>query len=96
MEDRRLWFLLNEVAGALGMEVRLERLADDEEYSVKSGLCRIKGQPVVFVDRRLPMPERCRQLGRGLLGLQLEGVYLRPAVRDYLQGLGESQGQGEE
>lgn len=96
MEPKRLWYLLNEVAAALGVGVRLERLSGDDEYRVRSGLCRIKGQTVVFVDSRLEVDGRCRQLGRALWGMELDGVYLRPAVRDYLEGLDQGGGQGEE
>ncbi len=87
MDDERLWFLLGEVAASLGVAVRLERLSDDEEYQVRGGLCRLGDRQVIFVERRQGLAGRCRQLGRALLGLELDGVYLRPALRDYLEAL---------
>jgi hypothetical protein len=86
--------LLTELAGRLGVEVRLESLAGDEDHEVSGGLCRLGGRLVAFVDRRLGPAGRNRVLGRALWGLGLEGVYLRPAVRDYLEGLNRP-GEGE-
>jgi len=79
--------LLNETAAQLGVEVRLEALEQEEGFRVRGGLCRLGSRLVAFVDRRLPPAGRNRQLGRALVGLGLEGVYLRPALRDYLQQL---------
>ncbi len=95
MDDKRLWFLLNEVAQALDVEVRLESLDGGEDPSAHSGLCRLRGKPVIFVERRQDMAQRCRRLGRGLLALELEGVYLRPAVREYLDQLAAPGGRGD-
>ena len=96
MDDKRLWFLLNEVAQGLGVEVRLESLDGGEDPSAHSGLCRLRGKPVIFIERRQDTSQRCRRLGLGLLGLELGGVYLRPAVRGYLEELGGFGGQGDE
>lgn len=87
MDDKRLWFLLGEVAGALGAQVRLEELGGADDLPAASGLCRLRGQLVIFVERRQDPARRCRRLGLALKGLDLEGVYLRPAVRDYLESL---------
>ncbi|KMY66520.1 hypothetical protein AAU61_15325 [Desulfocarbo indianensis] len=78
---------LNELAGQMGVEVRLEALTDDEDYAARGGLCRLGRRLVAFVDRRLTPEGRTRQLGLALKGMELEGVYLRPAVREFLQGL---------
>ena len=79
--------LLNETAAQLGVEVRLENLEREEDYRVQGGLCRLGSRLVAFVDRRLSPPGRNRQLGLALKGLGLEGVYLRPALREFLQQL---------
>lgn len=41
MDDKRLWFLLNEVAQGLGVEVRLESLdgGDDPRPTAASAAC---------------------------------------------------------
>lgn len=91
LEPARLWMLLMELAGRLGVEVRLESLDGGEEYQVRGGLCRLGGGLVAFVDRGLPVPARTRQLGRALLTLELNGVYLRPALREFLDQLEDSE-----
>lgn len=88
MEPAKLWLLLNELAGQMGVEVRLESLAEGEGYQVSGGLCRLGGRMVAFVDRGLTSRGRVRQLGRALAGRDLSGVYLRPAVRDFLEDPG--------
>jgi len=89
MDASKLWLLLNELAGQLGVEVRLETLSQGEEYQVHGGLCRLGERLVAFVDRDLEMGARNRQLGRALAGLDLEGIYLRPAVRQFLESLAD-------
>lgn len=79
--------LLNELAGQLGVEVRLEALSGGEEYEVQGGLCRLGDGLVAFVDRGFSVQGRVRQLGRALVELEWESVYLRPAVRDFLEEL---------
>ncbi len=88
LDPARLWPLLNELADRLGVEVRLENLEGGEEYLVKGGLCRLGHRQVAFVERRAAPAARSRQLGRALLAMDLEGVYLRPAVRNFLGRLG--------
>ena len=90
MDANRLWMHLNELAGQLGVEVRLEILTDDDDYAAHGGLCRLGQRMVAFVDRRLTPEGRNRQLGQAINGLDLEGVYLRPAVRDFLLHFQES------
>jgi hypothetical protein len=86
MDPQRLWMQLNELARQLGVEVRLEALDGGEEYQVRGGLCRLGPRLVAFVDRRLAPLGRSRQLAAALGALDLGGVYLRPALRQFLGG----------
>ena len=95
MDPQRLWMLLNELARQLGVEVRLETLEGGEEYQVHGGLCRLGPRLVAFVDRRLAPLSRARQLAAGLKTMDLSGVYLRPALRQFLEG-GEPGTQSED
>lgn len=85
LEPQRLWMMLNELAGRLGVQVRLERLEDGEGFAVRGGLCRVGGQPVAIVDQRLAPAGRARQLAAALAGLELEGVSMVPALREFLR-----------
>lgn len=92
MDDQRLWTLLSELAAQLNVEVRLDHLNGGEEYQVRCGVCRLGGRLVAFVDRRAAQAGRNRQLGRSLAGLGLDEVYVKPALRDFLDGLSEGRG----
>ena len=87
IDPHKLWILLNDLARNLGVEVRLESLESGEEYETAGGLCRLGPRLVAFVERGLPPAARNRQLGRALAGLDREGVFLRPAVREFLDDL---------
>lgn len=87
MEPEVLWSLLRDLARRAGIEVRLENLGGGEDHVSQGGLCRVGGRMVAFVDRRLAPLGRARQLGRALNRLDLEGVYLKPALRQFLAGL---------
>ncbi|CAO0823162.1 hypothetical protein DFAR_340045 [Desulfarculales bacterium] len=50
------------------------------------GLCRLEPRLVAFMDRRLPLPGRAGQLAAALSALDLSGVYLRPALHQFLRG----------
>lgn len=84
LDPQRLWMMLNELAGRLGVRVRLERLEDGEEFPVRGGLCKVGGEAVAIVDKRLAPAGRARQLAGALAGFDLEGVSMVPALREYL------------
>ena len=93
MDPELLWSLLRDLAKKMGVRVRLETLDGGEEWSSRGGLCRLGGGLVAFVDRRQDALGRARQLARALKGLDLDGVYLRPALRRFLAGLDGGQAE---
>lgn len=87
MDPELLWSLLRELARQLGVRVRLEALEGGDDYASRGGLCRLGANLVAFVDRRQDARGRSRQLGLALKGLDLDAVYLKPALRQFLAGL---------
>lgn len=85
MQAQRLWLMLTEVAGRMGVEVRLERLDEWEDFEVNGGLCRLGDRVVAIVDRRLEPGGRADQLGRALAGLGINGVSMLPVVRQFIE-----------
>lgn len=77
---------LKEVATRLGVQIREEILLREVGYRVRSGLCRVHGEDVIFVDRGLPPEERAQVLLDGLAGRDVETLYLSPALRRLLEG----------
>ncbi len=70
---------LETLAAQLGVEVRYEELES------AGGLCRYGGKYRLILSRNLSSAGRIRRLGRELSRLPLEGVFLRPSVRELLE-----------
>jgi hypothetical protein len=77
-----LWPLLMELAGQLNIKVRVEKLEH-----VPGGLCRLKGENLIFIDQGLNQDARTRRLALSIKELDLEQVYIKPLLRDYLEQL---------
>jgi hypothetical protein len=82
-----LWVLLLEAAAQLDIRIRVEKLEQ-----TPGGLCRIKGQNVIFIDKTMDMEAKTRCLAQSLQQLNLELIYIKPRLRDYLRQL-ESQSE---
>ena len=80
------------MARRLGLQVREEILLREVGYRVRSGLCRVRGEDVIFLDRNLPPEERVQVLVHGLAGRDVETVYLSPALRRLLERRGTAAG----
>jgi len=83
--DEALCEELKEVARRLGVQVREEILLREVGYRVRSGLARVHGAEVLFLDRNLPPEERVQVLLEGLAGRDVETLYLSPALRRLLE-----------
>ena len=70
---------LETLAAQLGVEVRYE------ELETSGGLCRYRGKLCLIANRRLPLAGRIALLSRELGRLPLDGVFLRPSVRELLE-----------
>jgi hypothetical protein len=90
--DEALCEELKEVARRIGVQVREEILLREVGYRVRSGLCRVHGEDVIFLDRSLSPEERLQVLLDGLAGRDVETVYLTPALRRLLERRGSVTG----
>lgn len=77
---------LEELADRMSITVRYELLEDEGAVSL-GGLCRIKDQRVVIVNSKASLPAKVEVLARALTHFDLTGVYLKPVLREYLEGL---------
>ncbi len=74
---------LKEVAERLGIEVRLEPLkVEGSLYS--GGYCRVRGKPVVILNKKAGKGEQMKVLVEALKRHDLSGMYLKPAMRKFL------------
>jgi hypothetical protein len=47
----------------------------------RGGLCTLRGERLILVDAKLPLPERIATVAEGLSGVDMEGVFMPPIVR---------------
>lgn len=83
MELPRLYDELALAAERAGVVVRSEEF-DPNLSDVKrprGGLCTLRGQRIVLIDAKLPLPERIATLAEALAAVDLEGVFMPPVVR---------------
>jgi hypothetical protein len=73
---------LEQAAAHLGIRVRYETMTGDTAGG--GGLCKIKGQWHVLIDRRTPPAERAALLIEAVAGFDTDGVFLPPELRDAL------------
>lgn len=82
--ERALVQELLELAARLDIEVRREVLGD-AEMPASSGLVRIHGRPILYLDTRATDQEILEVFARELAAFPIEGLYLKPAVRRLLR-----------
>jgi hypothetical protein len=87
MQDQELLSRLEGLADQLEIPVRYANLAT-EEYLGRGGLCILRGERRIIIERTLADREKARLLAAGLAHFDLEGVYLVPAVRQAIEAAG--------
>ncbi|MFT3764399.1 MAG: hypothetical protein QM820_02600 [Minicystis sp.] len=83
MELPRLFDELTRAAERAGIRVRSE-IFDPNLSDVKrprGGLCTLRGERIILVDAKLPLPERIATVAEALAGVDLEHVFMPPIVR---------------
>jgi len=76
---------LEELAAEMGLKVRYENFSEGE-VEVHSGRCRLKGENMLIIDRRLKTAGRIEVLLAELKRLDLTDVYMKPYLRALLEG----------
>ena len=75
---------LKELAAALDVEVREERLLREVGYNVRSGPCRVEGREVLLLDSNASISDRIDVLVELLSSKNLDSMYIEPRVRRLL------------
>lgn len=84
MRDEDLLAALESLAERLSIPVTYAALAN-EELSGRGGLCVIRGERRIIIERTLTTREKARLLATGLAQFDFEGVFLLPAVREAIE-----------
>jgi len=93
MKPDQLTLALEKAASQLGVRVRYETMTG--ETSGSAGLCKVKGEWCVIIDRKTPPAERAAVLVEALAGFDTENVFLPPEVRDALSAKRARQAAGQ-
>jgi hypothetical protein len=83
LDDRTLLHYLEEVASAIGLDIRYERL-EGEASAFPGGLCRIRTKTVLILNSQGTPRKKGMAIARALRRFDLSRVYVRPAVREIL------------
>lgn len=75
---------LEDIAARLDVEVRYEEFGRNG-IRTEGGLCRVLGRPVILLNRKDPPRRTILVLARSLRKLDLEGVFIPPAVRRIIE-----------
>jgi hypothetical protein len=54
------------------------------DFKIKGGLCKLRGKPVIIMDRRTPLTERVALLVGALRQFDLSSVFIRPYIRSII------------
>jgi len=77
---------LEALAQDLGVQIRYEYLEEETSFP-GGGLCRLGDQHLIIVNARATIGEKVQTLARAMKRFDLGQVYLKPAVRDLLDGV---------
>jgi hypothetical protein len=80
MKPEQITEALEQAASQVGVKVRYEAMTGDAAGS--GGLCKLRGQWTVIIDRRSTPSDRAAVLTEALAAFDLEQVFLPPEVRE--------------
>ena len=83
MQSKQVLEYLEDLAERIGVEIVYQKLEEDE-FTVRGGLCRVNGTFKVFIDRSKPLDDQINILAQGLASFDTEELYLFPYIREVL------------
>jgi len=84
MKAESIYQHLKGIAEKLDIEI-LEQSFRNTGIKTKSSMCKIKGRRFFILDKNLPLKKKISILTAGLKEMDLENIYIVPAVRNLLQ-----------
>ena len=79
MESHGLLTELESVASQLGIKLRYEK------GDFEGGYCVLKSERVIVINKKLSPSMRLSVLARGINEIGLNNIYVKPAVRDFIE-----------
>jgi hypothetical protein len=84
MDDQLLFDDLLRAATKLGITIRVEPFETPSEAG--GGSCVLRGESLILLDARAPLPQRIGALARALAELDSEACFMTPAAREVVAG----------
>ena len=75
---------LKSTAAKLSIDIEFSNLSDNE-ISIQSGYCRVKGRDIIIMDRHLSQEEQIELLLKTLRRFDLENIFLPAWMREQLE-----------
>jgi len=75
---------LETLAHTLEIQIRYEHLEGESALS-SGGLCRIRNKDIIIVNSMATTEEKIQTLAKALRRFDLSQIYLKPALRDFLE-----------
>jgi hypothetical protein len=88
VDDQTLLNQLEELAQRLTIEIRYVTIRKGD-FLATGGLCRVEDQYIIVVNKKSTIKDKVEILARAIKRFDLSKVYLRPALRDFLEVLSE-------
>ncbi|MCD6305129.1 MAG: hypothetical protein J7M32_02430 [Deltaproteobacteria bacterium] len=85
MDARKVLAQLEGAAEQLGLKIRYEPVEGETGPSL-GGMCRIRGRPVIIINSKAAPADQVHILVKALRRLDLNRIYLRPGIRELLEG----------
>lgn len=82
MKPEQITEALEQAAAQVGVKVRYESMTG--ESAGAGGLCKIRGEWTVIMDRKSPPSDRAAMLVEALAGFDTDAVFLPPEIREAL------------
>jgi hypothetical protein len=83
LDEKTLLGELEALAHRLGVDIRYETFEEDP-FS-PGGICRIRGKSVIMLNKAASVGEKCQTLAKALRRFDLNGLYVKPALRELLE-----------
>jgi hypothetical protein len=82
MKPEQITDALEQAAAQMGIRVRYEAMTGDSAGA--GGLCKIRGEWAVIIDRKATPSDRAAMLVEALVEFDLDAIYLPPEIRQVL------------
>lgn len=79
MNQQELMKELQTLAAQLGIKIRYEK------GDFEGGYCVLKSERLLVINKKIPPNKRLSVLARGISEIGLNNIYLKPAIRDFIE-----------